>query len=88
MPHATFCKILWCGLSAHCPTFEIEDHPLSVAHDYVFNSFTAICPLSMCHPIMSWRNDHYYSEYRMSKNFQKILFWVDVEGGFRSMLFL
>ena len=48
------CNILQvsqCGMSAHHPTCELEDHPLSVAHDYVLNSFTAIRPLSMCHPM-------------------------------------
>lgn len=51
MPHVIFCMILQCGLSAHHPTCELEDHPLSVAHDYVLNSFPAIRPLSMCHPM-------------------------------------
>jgi hypothetical protein len=51
MAHVIFCKILRCGLLAHCPNFELEDHPLSVAHDCVFNLFTAIHPLSICNPV-------------------------------------
>ena len=84
MPHVILCKILWCGLSTHHPTCELEDHPLPVAHYYAFNSFTAIRPLSMCHPIMC----HgvmiiLILNTEWAETFKKILFLVDVEGGFQ-----